>query len=118
MLKDTRNHNNINGAFCWACKNGHSEIVEELLNDERVVPLLRAEGCQGVLWALCWACKNGHLKVVEKLLSSVEFLRLINVGVVIKALSWTNKGSRNKMIIQMLKELGVTIFKEPEYLYD
>jgi ankyrin repeat protein len=51
-------------AICWACRRGHLNVVEILLDRGIPTSSLRLEG----LWPLSWACHGGHLKIVERLL--------------------------------------------------
>lgn len=49
-----------NQAFHWACRNGHLEIVNVLLDDKRIVPDNET---------FLFTCRNGHIDVVKRLLA-------------------------------------------------
>jgi hypothetical protein len=51
-----------NAAIRWAANNGHSQVVERLLDHPRVDPAARNNA------AIRWAANNGHSQVVERLL--------------------------------------------------
>ena len=64
-------------ALCVAAERGHIEILDALLGQPRVDPVLCGENG----WTpLMWAARNGHVRCVERLCGHVDPLAFINAS--------------------------------------
>jgi ankyrin repeat protein len=54
-------------SLCYACKEGHQEIVKLILNNIRNIDIVSSKNKCGKT-ALMWASREGHLKIVDQLL--------------------------------------------------
>jgi ankyrin repeat protein len=90
-MKDKRVDSSADNNFAirWASRNGHLDVVKELMKDKRVDPSADNN------FAIRWASRNGHLDVVKELMKDKR----------VNSSNINNNYSSQKKILETVQQL-------------